>query len=264
MLRLLITTQKGGDAKTTTAIALARYLADADYRVLMIDIDPQGHISTSLGMKAGDKNLHNFLIKNYAFKDCIVSAHKNIDVLNSSRDTVTTEATLMGHMGRELTFRNVFPTVDKEYDVVLIDSAPSISLLQTCAMIYTEQLLIPVSMDILSLQGAAASIETARTLNGVFSTNIKPVALLPVKVDRRYQITTTVLESLEDISRRLGIPVLPPIRTDSTPPKATRERQFLVDYDPHCKAVEDYTTAFNALQALVQDHLNVKPVHQEA
>jgi|ERR1039457_892026 chromosome partitioning protein len=264
MVRLLIATQKGGDAKTTTTLALARYFADGGCKVLVIDIDPQGHISTSLGLRAGEKNLHNFLIKNHTFKDCIVAAHRNIDVLNSSRDTVTTEATLMGHMGRELTFRNVFPSVDKEYDVVLIDSAPSISLLQTCAMIYTEQLLIPVSMDILSLQGAAASIETARTLNGVFGTNIQPIALLPVKVDRRYQITTTILSSLDDISKRLGVPVLPAIRTDSTPPKATRERQFLVDYDPHCKAAEDYANAFHALKDVIRSQLNGKLLQKEA
>jgi chromosome partitioning protein len=96
MLRLVITTQRGGDTKTTTTVTLARYFADQGKKVLVIDTDPQGSISVILGLKAHEKNLHNFLIKNYNFKDCLISPHPNVDVLNSSRDTVATEATLMG------------------------------------------------------------------------------------------------------------------------------------------------------------------------
>jgi chromosome partitioning protein len=145
--------------------------------------------------------------------------------------------------------------VDKNYDVVLIDVAPSISLLQTCGMLYAKQLLIPVSMDPLSLQGAAASIETARTLSTLFNIPVKTVGLLPVMVDRRLQITETVLESLKAIGERAGVPLLPPIRTDATVTKATRQRQFLVDYDPKCKAVEDYNIACDALFELLQEQL---------
>src|ERR1700742_3350873 len=232
MLRLVITNQRGGGTKTTTTVTLARYFADQGRGVLVIDTDPQGSISVILGMRAADKTLHNFLVKNYNFQDCLVSPNPNIDVLNSSRDTVATEATLMGQTARKLTFMNVFPNHDSGYDVVLVDVAPSISLLQTCAMIYTQQLLIPVSMDPLILQGAAASIETARTLTRLFNIPIKPVAILPVKVDRRYQITTTILKSVEEIAKHNHIPILPAIRTDAVPTKASRAKQFLVDFDP--------------------------------
>lgn len=257
MLRLVITNQRGGDAKTTTTTTLARYFADQGRKVLIIDTDPQGSVSVILGMKAGDKNLHNFLVKNHNFEDCLVSPHPNIDVLNSSRDTVTTEATLMGQTARELTFRNVFPNHDGKYDVVLIDVAPSISLLQTCAMIYAQNFIIPVSMDPLSLQGAAASIETARTLTRLFNIEITPVAILPVKVDRRYQITTTILRSLEEIAKRNRIPILPVIRTDAVPTKASRSKKFLADFDPACRAMDDYNVAFNALADLVQRELGI-------
>ena len=265
MLRLVITNQRGGDTKTTTTTTLARYFADQGRRVLIIDTDPQGSVSVILGMKAGDKNLHNFLVKNHNFEDCLVSPHPNIDVLNSSRDTVATEATLMGQTARELTFRNVFPNHDSKYEVVLIDVAPSISLLQTCAMIYAQQFIIPVSMDPLSLQGAAASIETARTLTRLFNIIITPVAILPVKVDRRYQITTTILRSLDEIAKRNDIPILPVIRTDAVPTKASRAKKFLADFDPTCRAMEDYAVAFGALADLVQNQLGlIEGQHVEA
>lgn len=147
------------------------------------------------------KNLHSFLIRKHTFADCVVQAHERIDVLCSDRETVQTETILMGETACELTFANVFPAVDHRYDLVLIDVAPSISLLQTCAMLYAQKILIPVSMDPLSLQGAAASIETARTLNGIFKTNIETVGILPVMVDRRLQMTQVVLASLEGIQK---------------------------------------------------------------
>jgi chromosome partitioning protein len=107
----------------------------------------------------------------------------------------------------------------------------------------------------LSLQGAAASIETARTLSTLFNIPVKTVGLLPVMVDRRLQITETVLESLKAIGERAGVPLLPPIRTDATVTKANRQRQFLIDYDPKCKAVEDYNIACDALFELLQEQL---------
>jgi chromosome partitioning protein len=131
--------------------------------------------------------------------------------------------------------------------------APSINLLQTCAMTYARYLLIPVSMDPLSLQGAAASIETARTLSSLIRMAISPVAILPVMVDRRLQITEVVSASLEELSARTNIPLLPGIRTDTTVTKCSRAKRFLVDFDPRAKALEDYQSALGTLMDLLGD-----------
>jgi chromosome partitioning protein len=258
MLKLVISNQRGGVAKTTTTVALARYLADIGKRVLIIDTDPQGSVSVVLGLKAEGRSLHNFIIKNHAFKDCLVAAHERIDVLPSNRETVQTETILMGHTARELTFQSIFPAVDGAYDAVLIDVAPSISLLQTCAMLYARQLLIPVSMDPLSLQGAAASFETARMLSPLFRTDIRVIGVLPVMVDRRLQITETVLESLKDICARNQVPLLHAIRTDATVTKAARQKQFLNDYEPKSKALEDYVKACEELTGNLQRELDAE------
>jgi chromosome partitioning protein len=259
LIRLVISNQRGGVAKTTTAVNVARYFADQGQKVLIIDTDPQGSVSSVLGLRS-EHNLHSFVIKKLAFRECLVQAHANIDVMCSARDTVQTEAILMGETARELTFQNLFPSVDRGYDVVLIDVAPSISLLQTCAMLYARQLLIPVSMDGLSLQGALASIETARMLSDLFRSEIKTAALLPVMVDRRYQMTEMVMESLKGMSERYNVPLLSPIRTDATVTKASRQKQFLADYDPKCKALEDYTAACRELGNLLKDQIHVHPI----
>jgi chromosome partitioning protein len=164
----------------------------------------------------------------------------------------------MGKTGREMTFDILFSAVDGAYDAVLIDVAPSINLLQTCAMIYAQQLLIPVAMDPLSLQGAVASIETSKTLNQLFKTSIRPVAILPVMVDRRLQITEVIMDSLKALCDRFSIPMLPVIRTDSTITKATRAKQFLADYEPKCKAMEDYEVSSQKLLELLKDQIDVR------
>jgi chromosome partitioning protein len=242
MIRLVVSNQRGGVTKTTTTHTLGRFFADQGLRVLLIDTDSQGSLSSVLGVNT-QNHLHQFIVENYRWRDCIVPIYPGIDILCSNRQTVETEGVLMGRMGREMTFQTIFPQVDSEYDVVLIDVAPSITLLQTCAMIYAQQLLIPVSMDPLSLQGAAAAIETANTLNKLFRMAIRPVALLPVIVDRRLQMTDVILKSLDSLAAAHGVPVLHAIRTDTTPTKAQRTRQFLVDFDPKCKAMEDYQIA---------------------
>jgi len=252
MTRLVILNQRGGVAKTTTVHTLARFLADQGKRVLIIDTDPQGSMGTVLGLKP-TKYLNDFIIYNHLFKDCAVRACPGVDVLCSNRETVKTEGHLMGQVAREFVFTNLFSQVETDYDAVLIDVAPSINLLQTCAMTYARALLIPVSMDPLSLQGAAASIETARTLSSLIRTSILPVAILPVMVDRRLQMTEVVSTSLQELSERTRIPLLPSIRTDTTVTKCSRAKKFLVDFDPRAKAMEDYTHALTTLQTLLGD-----------
>lgn len=241
MIRLVVANQKGGVSKTTTCLSLSRCFADRGLKVLLIDTDPQGSVASSLGLKFKN-SLYHFLISNYRLKDCVVRAHPNIDVLCSSRDTMEAEGILIPRPGRELIFQVLLSLVEEEYDVILIDVAPSISLLQSCAMMYAQQVLVPLTMDPLSLQGAYAVIQSSKSLNDLFKTNIRPVAILPVMVDRRLQMTDLIFSSIKALADDHGIPVLHSIRTDSTVPKSTRSRQFLIDYDPKCKALEDYET----------------------
>jgi chromosome partitioning protein len=264
MIRLVISNQKGGVAKTTTTHTLARYFADKGSKVLIVDTDSQGSIGVALGLKP-QNYLHQFVVNSFRFSDCVVSAGANIDVMCSNRETVETESLLMGRTGRELTFRMLFTPLDEErYDVVLVDVAPSISLLQTCAIVYTQQILIPVAMDPLSLQGAVAAIETSKTLNGLFRTNIRPVGLLPVMVDRRLGITDVVLDTLDGLAKQYGTSLLPSIRVDSSVTKAVRARKFLADFDPKCKACEDYNAAFDQLFAELKDQLHAQSAPVEA
>jgi chromosome partitioning protein len=255
MIRLVVSNQRGGVAKTTTAVTLARCFADRGMRTLLVDTDSQGSVATILGLRP-EFTLNDFLIKQVLLTECVVQAHANLDVLCSDRKTQAAEEIISGQTLRELHFEQVFGDsgADRGYDAVVFDVAPSLTLFQTCAMLYTKTVLIPVAMETLSVQGASASLSSANELNRLFKRQIgiSSVALLPVMVNNRLQMTQTVLDALEDMSGELRVPLLPAIRTDTAVPKAARARQFLQDYDPKSKALEDYEVAATQLLKMLQ------------
>ena len=251
MIRLLVSNQRGGVGKTTTVVNLARHLADSGRRVLLIDTDPQGSVETVFGIRASH-HLAHFVAHRYALSECVVRVSERIDVLCSNRETLQAEAALMGAQAREVILQHLLHPVEKEYDAVLIDSAPSISILQTCAMFYARNVLIPVDMDSLSVTGAGATITAVNQLNEFLRRDVRVVGFLPTQVDRRLQMAQTVLQSLQVFRERYSIPVLPEIRIDASVPKSLRARKMLADYDPVCRAIQDYRVAFDQLIAAVE------------
>ena len=255
MIRLVIANQRGGVAKTTTALVLARIYADQGKRVLLVDTDSQGSIGTVISLKA-KYHLSDFLVGHIALEECLVSAGPNIDVLPSNRNTSRAEDLITAQGFREFVFEQMFSTYEHNYDVILIDVAPSITLFQTCAMVYTRRVLIPVAMEILSVQGAMASLEAARTLNTMFANSyhlpVETVGMLPVMVDRRLAMTGIILDTLEQIAEKTGVPRLTAVRTDTSVVKANKERQFLADFDPKSKALEDYQVVADEVLAIMR------------
>lgn len=253
MIRLVVGNQRGGVGKTTTSLCLARRLAGLSRKVLLVDTDPQGTIAAALGLRP-KYYLASFVTHGVSLQECIVPVHENIDVLCSNRETVAAESMLMGNLGREMAFRTLFEPVSGSYGAIIFDVAPSISLLQTCAMIFAQNVLIPVDMDPISFQGAVASYETAVTCNNLFrNTNVRVVGMLPTKVNRSLQMTKVIEPSLEAFCKRVDTLLLPAIRQDVTVAKATKARVFLEDFEPGCKAVEDYRQSFATLLPILDE-----------
>lgn len=241
-IKLVVLNQRGGVGKTTTALMLSRYLADSGRRTLLIDGDPQGSIDTILRLKP-ERHLANFLIEKYSLEDCVVSPCHNLDVLCGNRETANAEIKMTAEFARERLFENLFSLYDQDYQAVIIDVAPSVSLMQTCAMVYTQNVLIPVDTDLVSLSGAGACLQFCATLSKAVRTPINVIGLLPTKIDRRLGMTKIIHDLLVELSKRFDVPILQEVRTDTAVGKATRHKQFLVDYDAKSKAVEDYNKA---------------------
>lgn len=255
--KLVIANQKGGVAKTTTTLCLARYFAERGLRVLIVDTDPQGSVTLALrGTNRVEHDLHDFIVRQLSFDLCKLTVADRIDVLPSNKETTKVDAILGLNPSQLFSFRGTFAPVEKDYDVLLFDCAPSISVVQTAALIYAQRLMIPVAMDILAIHGALACLETAQNMNEFYNnTDVRAVALLPVMVDRRLQATKMTLEMIEKIASKYVLEVLPPIRTDQAVQRANRGKSFLADHDPRSKALEDYAAAASRLAEIMNVHI---------
>ena len=180
-----------------------------------------------------------------------VKAHDRIDVICSDRRTMRVEGTLSAAIGKEMTFYELLRVAENEYDAVIIDVSPSISNLQSCAMAYTRNVLIPVSMDSLAVEGAMASLTSIEMLNKFLRLGCRCTGFLPTQVDQRTSATEVVLSALADHAKISGIPVINNIRTDQAVNKALRNHKFLQDWEPKSKALEDYQAACNKILDLL-------------
>jgi chromosome partitioning protein len=265
MTKVMIGNQKGGVGKTTSAINLARSFADRGLRTLLIDADPQGSIAVALRLKP-QYYLSDFILNQLRLPDCVVSVAENMDVLCGNRETSTMEQRIFTMFGREHVFANAFSMYAENYDALVVDVAPSISLLQACSMVLCENVLIPVSMDTLSVSGAGATIFSQHTIGNSVRVSIKTVALLPTNVNKSLSLTDVVMKLVHQLGENYKIPVLDMIRTDTTVGKAARAHKMLVDYDRKAKALEDYNTAATAVLRLlgVTTHEGVEANHGES
>jgi chromosome partitioning protein len=255
MIRLVVANQRGGVGKTTVAVNYAWYLARKGHRTLLIDTDSQGSVAVMLNLKPKLYFSH-FLVNKFQLNECVVALDEKLDVLCGNKDTVQAEAALAGAVVREMALKIILEPFEAQYDAVVIDVSPSINLLQTCAMVYARNVVIPVNMDLLSLNGANAAYDMIRLLNELIKADIKAVGLMPCQVDQRLQITRLVEQGMGKMSEMFNIPILHAVRTDQTVNKAFRARKPLLQYDPLSKAAEDYTAAFDQVTSIIQGKLN--------
>jgi chromosome partitioning protein len=249
VIRLTIGNQRGGVGKTTTAVTLARLWAERGLRTLLVDADPQGSIGSILRVKP-ELYLNDFLWNKRRLADCVMKPVKNLDVLCSNRDTLEAEQRATGTIGRERIFENIFQPIEDDYDAILLDIGPSLSLMQICAMVYTTDYLIPISMDALSVTGATAFFNTAQQLEVQIKKACRCIGVLPTIVDHRYQNTDMVMKMIRMICENYKVPSFPGIRTDAVVAKSIRQRQFIADVDAKAKCLEDYRVVSEQILAL--------------
>lgn len=250
MIRLVVANQRGGVGKTTAAVNYAWFLAQRGYRTLLIDTDSQGSVGVMLNLKPKHFFSH-FLVHKFHLEECVVPYSSNFDVLCGNKDTVQAESALAGAVVRELALKLYLEPYEKNYDAVVIDVSPSINLLQTCAMVYARNVVIPVNMDLLSLNGANAAFDMIRLLNDLIKAEINALGLMPCQVDQRLSVTGLVMQGLEKMSQMFNIPILPAVRTDQSVNKAFRMRKPLLEYDPGSKAAQDYVAVFERITDLM-------------
>ncbi len=246
MRKIAIVGFKGGIGKTTTCVSLGAALALKGRRVLLIDTDTQANISISLGLPESKKTLSEVLVRKASAEECILHARDNLDVLPSSLGLFKAQQRMVLEMAREEIFQELFAGLSG-YDYQLLDCAPSVSLLTVNAVAYTEEVLIPVSMEMLALAGARHFLRYLRDISRVLGGGAVIRLIIPTFYDPRRRVSEMVLQSLiEDFGTR----VTHPVRIDTKLSEAPGVGQTIFEYAPGGRGAEDYARLADLVDAL--------------
>ena len=194
-----ITNQKGGVGKTTTAVNLAYYLARDKYRTLIVDIDPQGNATSGLGIDkaALKKSMVDVMLGTTTPESAIIQTkYKNLSILPTTPELANTEVELVSKKTRFTILKNVITHITKNYDYIIIDSPPSLSLLTVNGMIASNYLLLPVQTEFYALEGVAQLLESMKLVRKAMNPHLQLLGVLATMYDKRTSLSSQVLAEI--------------------------------------------------------------------
>ena len=221
---LTIANQKGGVGKTTTAVTLAHGLAMQGLRILLVDLDSQGHVAESLGVEKAP-GLQRLLVLEEPLSRVVVTARKNLDIVPSNKTTDAAKRYLVTEPLSHKALSKVLKNAD--YDLVLLDCAPSFDLLHIAALVASDMLLIPTKPEYLAVEGVRELLRSAHELLQEGESHVNLVAVLPTFYER---VTRETAEQLRTLVGAFGQRVWPPIPQDTRAREAAAHGQSLWEY----------------------------------
>jgi chromosome partitioning protein len=190
--------QKGGVAKTTTTLNLAVAFAESGYRVLCIDLDPQGNLTMSQGIDPDkvEKSLYDVLVHDLPISEIIVK--REIDIAVASIDLAGAEIAMSTKIGRERSLEKALKEVSGDYDFVCIDTPPSLGLLTINALTAATKVIVPVQCEYLSMRGLVQLQNTLRMIQENLNPEVRIEGILPTMLDSRTIHAKEAVEILEE------------------------------------------------------------------
>lgn len=254
MRRIALVNQKGGCGKTTTAINVACFLAGEGKKVLLIDLDPQGHAGLGLGAAAEqqERTIYEVLLGDISMSEAILTLRENLDVVLSDVVLSAFEQVMAGAHKREYKLSQSLVEIENNYDYLIIDNPPSVGLLTFNGLVAAEEAIIPVDASSFSLHGLGKLLDTIQIIQEKTDHQLF-VKILAANIDRRTNFCREVVKRLKTSFPENCFETV--INTCTRLREAASHGKAIMDYDKQCAGFRDYR---NLVREILSEEVEMK------
>ena len=241
MPTIAITNQKGGTAKTTSAINLAAGLAEVGDRVLLVDVDPQGSATAGLGVDiyGSDRSVYDALLDDVPVSELVIPVDfSGLELLPSSVDLAGAERELERDLGWHVVLRDALAQVKGHYDYVIIDCPPSLGPLMVSALVASDHFIIPIQAQIFSLHGIRQLMDTVRKVRERLDSDVDLLGAVLTMVDWRTRLSRRVTSRIEETFGEKLFKTR--IRVNTRLAEAPERAIPILSFDSRSRGAEDY------------------------
>lgn len=236
---ITVSNQKGGTGKSTTAAAIATGAAYKGKKTLVIDLDPQSNLSFIMGANPLDVGSYELITQKSTPAQLIQHTSQG-DVIAGSLNLAGADTTLKGD-ARVYALKTAIKPLKSRYDVIVIDTPPTLGTLLINALAAADKVIIPLQADILSLQGLYQLTQTIRKAQSEYNKGLEIAGILFTRHSSRTLIAREIIETMEQKAAELNVPILKStIRDGVAVREAQTLRQSLFEYAPKSNPAQDY------------------------